>query len=337
MTKTTSNKDNPARVFIGIPTWNRPEFVKDTIQSVIAQKFSHFRCIVNDNCSAPGVADKVKDFVSSINDARFSFHEQPVNCGENGQCQWFLNQCNEEYFVFLHDDDRIEPELIDVAIKTLDKHPDISFFTANQYLFDENGKILPKETAEYNHTLMRYLLSDGPVDNILELVLQRGMFGLSGTVFRTSTLKECGLEDSSNTYPFDFNVMLRQAVLNKLAWWDNRKLSGYRWHSEQTSKENCWEYDEHHILGYMEMLKHRKFTGKAENIRKEMLAFSYRRYAYILYCYGKWSEGHRYLRQGISLTPFKRGMWVYFVFASTLPFLIKPFWGNKITYLNKQP
>lgn len=332
MTEITSNTDNLARVFIGIPTWNRPEFVKDTVHSVIDQKFSDYRCIVNDNCSDSGIADKVKDFVGSTNDARFSFHEQSVNCGENGQCQWFLNQCNEEYFVFLHDDDRIEPELLEVAIKTLDENPHISFFTSNQYLFDENGNVLPEETEQYNHTLMRYLLSEGPVDNLLELVLQRGMFGLSGAVFRTNVLKECGLEDSSNTYPFDFNVMLRQAECNKQVWWDDRKLSGYRWHSAQTSKENCWEYDEHHILGYMIMLKHRKFTGKAESIRKEMLAFSYRRYAYILYSSGKWSKGHSYLRQGVKLTPFSPQQWVYFMFASVLPFFIKPFWEKKITY-----
>jgi len=48
-----------AKVFIGIPTINRPEFVRQTIRSVLVQTYPDFEVVVSDNCSDPGVADQV--------------------------------------------------------------------------------------------------------------------------------------------------------------------------------------------------------------------------------------------------------------------------------------
>lgn len=319
-------------IFVGIPTWNRAGFVKDAIQSVLAQTFQDFRCIVSDNNSDPELATQVKDFVDSLNDPRFSFHSQAVNVGENGQCHWFLDQCNEGYFLFLHDDDRLEPELIETALEVLTSKPAVSFYSSNQYLFDENGTVLETVTRDYNTGLMRDNLPDGVVSNALERGLLRGVFGLSGTVFRTSTLQECGLDDASDTFPFDFNIMIRQFERNKIPWWDNRKLVGYRWHAGQLRKQSSWEYNEGHILGYIKILETRRYTGKPEKIRRTLLAFSFRRYGYILYAAGQWRNGHRALKEGVKLDPSNPRAWIYLGFATFFAPLVKYLWLKKVTF-----
>jgi glycosyltransferase involved in cell wall biosynthesis len=41
-------------ITIVIPTYNRKEFLKDAIESVIAQSFRNYECIITDNCSTDG-------------------------------------------------------------------------------------------------------------------------------------------------------------------------------------------------------------------------------------------------------------------------------------------
>src|SRR5665213_1425768 len=79
------NSQSVARIFIGIPTVNRPQLVVEAIDSLRNQTFSDYRVIVSDNKSDGDVADQVEQFIASLNDPRFTFHRQPANKGEYGQ------------------------------------------------------------------------------------------------------------------------------------------------------------------------------------------------------------------------------------------------------------
>lgn len=320
-----------ARVLIGIPTWNRPALVREAILSAQAQTFTDIRILVSDNDSGPEVAGEIAAFVASLEDPRIEFVQQLENCGENGQTQYLLEQCVEDYMMVLHDDDRLEPDLLAAAVACLDQHPEIDLFSTNQYLFDEAGDLLEAETASYNAELMRDRLVEGEIEGMLELVLQRMMFALSGSLFRTESLRECGLEDSPDTYPFDFNVMLRQAENGKRVWWDSRKLVGFRWHAGQARKTSFWEFNESHIKGFMRIVEPRRYTGGAESKRRWLLAFSYRRYAYIQFVAGRYLDGYRYLGKAVKEDPLHWRLWVYVGFALAFPFLIKPLWGGRTT------
>lgn len=325
-----------AKVFIGIPTWNRPDLVRDAINSASAQTFADLRIVVSDNCSPGSVAQEVEAYVRSLGDPRIAFVQQPRNCGENGQSQYFLRECSEEYIIILHDDDRLEPDLVATAVERLDSEPSVDFFSSNQYLFDEQGLILEQETARYNTWLLRDQLEDGPVDDILEIILERLTFGLSGSVFRAHTLRECGLEDFPGSYPFDFNVILRQAENRKRVWWDSRKLVGYRWHAGQARKASCWEYNERHITSFKKLLETREFSGRPERLRRWLLAFAYRRYAYIRFVAGEAREGYRYLGKALQQDPLRWQLWGYVGIALLTPFMIRRIWGHQVTLGDSQ-
>jgi glycosyltransferase involved in cell wall biosynthesis len=320
-----------AKVLVGIPTWRRPQMVKTAIDSVIGQTFTDIRIIVSDNASPASMASEVADYINSLNDPRIEFFAQPVNCAEKGQMAYFLDRCEEDYLVFLHDDDRMEPELLAEAVAVLEREESVDFFSSDQYVFGDNGELLPQETEAYYHSLKRDQLKDGIVQHCLEKVLERGIFSVSGSVFRAETLRRCGLQDSLTSLPCDMNVFLRQAENNAVAWWDSRRLAGYRFHEDQMSRQWCWEYNEQYIQGYIEMLEPRRFTGKAERLRKFLLSFGYRRYAYILMGSSRFSEGHQFLRKSLVTAPFSPRNWAYFAFGSILPFLVPTFWKSRIT------
>jgi len=320
-----------ARILVGIPTWKRPLFVQSALESVLRQTCTDIRVIVSDNCSPPDVADNIRKHIESLEDPRVEFVEQPRNCGEKGQMEYLLERCEEEFIVFLHDDDRIESTLLENALSVFANHPDVDFYSTDQYAFDEHGHYLAEASREYHHSLRRDRLPDGIVSNVLERVLTSGIFSISGTVFRTRTLRDCGLQDSDTTFPCDFNVFLRQAESNRTAWWDSRQLAGYRFHEGQ-ERNNCthWEYNEKHVKGYLEMLEPRRFSGGAESKRKSLLSFAYRRCAYIQFSQFRLFSGYHWLRKAIAEDPWNWRLWGYVWLAVLLPFVIPPIWRKRV-------
>lgn len=321
-----------AKLFVGIPTWNRTTFVKEAIASVLAQGVSDLRLLVSDNCSKPEISEVIEAHIEQLADPRVTFVRQPENRGQNGQIEYFLEQCaDEEFFALLDDDDRYDQGFLQIAIDTLNKHPDVAFFSSNQYLFDENGQHLEERTEQYNTGLWRHRLVQGKVQHPLEIVLQRGVFSLSATVFRTESLRECGLLDSLDAYPPDFNIFLRQAEHGKTAYWHEQKLAGYRWHTGQARKQSDWEYNESLICRFQPLLESRRFQGGPEKKRRWLLAFVYRRRAYIDLVKGEFMAAYGFLGRTLRTDPLRWQSWVYSVFAALLPFLVRRLWRSRVT------
>ena len=321
-----------ARVFVGIPSKDRPEFVKEAVESVIAQSFTDFRLIVSDNCSHPDNAARVEKYIRERGDPRITYVRQPEDKGEYGQGRYFIGQCVEEYFVILHDDDRLEPEHLNFAVGALDRDASVAFLASNQYIIDENGIPDQGRTQEYRRFTCRHRMTEGPVGNTLELVLGTGVFSISGAVFRSQLVKKYGIGDPecNGRWPFEFNVFLRQAENGGRAYFATRALVAYRWHSRQMRKEGAWRFNQQMMGALMEMLERRSFTGNAERRRRWLLAYCYQFYGYILHVAGERRASYRYLARSLMLAPWTWQHWAYAGFAVAFPFLIRPIFGSRV-------
>ena len=56
-----------ARVTVAIPTFNRKLFLKEALESVLAQDYSNVEIVVSDNASTDGTEDVVKGFSEKYN------------------------------------------------------------------------------------------------------------------------------------------------------------------------------------------------------------------------------------------------------------------------------
>lgn len=320
-----------ATVFVGIPTRNRPHYVKQALRSVCEQSFRDVRIVVSDNCSEPALLDELRAYVAALDDPRVTLVGQPVNCGHNGQLVYLFAQCHEEFFMLLDDDDILEHEFLATALDRLSENPDVALFGCDQNLIDESSTLLPEKTLSYSADLGRDRLAEGVHDGILPMVLWRGVFSFSATLFRTSVLRDCGTLDHPDVQNIDFNVYLRLAERGRKAWWCTQKLSRYRWHADQTRKRVSWEFNEAWIATYAGLLERRAFSGEAERIRRFLLAFAYRRLAYIEFVRGAYRAAYRYLVWTVQLDPFNWRAWSKVLFAALFPFLIAPLWTHKVT------
>ena len=271
------------KIYIGIPTINRPQFVRDTIGSVLGQSYSDFKVTVSDNCSTTEAVESVRRYIESLDDERIEFHVQPSNVGEYGQGRFFMQQAEGyDYLMILHDDDVLESNYLEKSTAVLEDQPDVSLFMANPYLMDEAGVISRAATEQYLKIRHRTDLGDGKI-GVLKGFFGFGITSVSGTLFRVESLRQSGFVDADATgnYPFECDLFLRLGDINATAWFSSSHLLGFRFHSSSMRNYMNLMDNRHVVTGLIRLLSAREYSGKIERRRRVILGRLNRAYALI--------------------------------------------------------
>lgn len=315
-----------ARIFVGIPTRNRPVYVREAIRTVLAQTVHDVRIVVSDNASEPTVVESLVAFVKELDDPRIELHLQPEDIHETGQGHFLFGRCAEEYFVILHDDDRLEPTYLETALRHLDADPSLACFVADPYVFDANGETSTAGTAHYLEEHRRTGRPEGPIP-VLEPLLESGFIPISGTFFRTRALRDSGFVDEQcqGNFPFEFNLLLRLGEKGARAYYLPRVLLGFRFH-DAALRVTMKPWSNPRVLGSMiGMLERRRFSGRAERLRRSRLEQLHRGYALVRASEGDFSASRQHLLRALRLNPLRPRNWLYAGAALVSPALLRSF------------
>lgn len=96
------------KVSIGIPTWNRKDYLRTALVSAFAQTYPNLEIVVSDNASTDGTGE----FLSSIDDSRIRLLRQSENIGGIPNLNECLRNATGELFLLLSDDDILHPDAI---------------------------------------------------------------------------------------------------------------------------------------------------------------------------------------------------------------------------------
>lgn len=109
-------------VFVGLPTFNRPDGLARTLECLLGQTWSSLRILVSDNCSDdPRVQKTIQEFQRL--DPRVSSVRQTANIGAHQNFLSVLNACDSEFFMWASDDDIWEPSFVEENIALLNSNP----------------------------------------------------------------------------------------------------------------------------------------------------------------------------------------------------------------------
>ncbi|HXP48356.1 MAG TPA: glycosyltransferase family 2 protein [Bacteroidia bacterium] len=91
-------------ISIGIPTYNRPEGLKRTLNCILSQTYTKIEVIVSDNAS---VNTEVAKILNEYNtkDPRIKFYIQNNNIGQISNFEFVLSKALGKYFIWAADDD----------------------------------------------------------------------------------------------------------------------------------------------------------------------------------------------------------------------------------------
>lgn len=132
--------DNPFFSIV-IPTKNRPQLLKDAIQSVLLQNFSDFELIVSDNHNDSATQDVIESF---MNDARLKY-VKPVNeLNMLDHWEFASKQVLGKYVLILTDRNILSQHALETLYKYIVRYPKINCFSFGTQSYDEISNKLNK-------------------------------------------------------------------------------------------------------------------------------------------------------------------------------------------------
>jgi glycosyltransferase involved in cell wall biosynthesis len=105
-------------VFVGIPTYNRPEGLLNTLSRIAGQSYKNIEILVSDNCSDDPQVIEILNKLSK-EDSRIKWVRQSTNIGADKNFKYLLEKCSAEYFMWASDDDDWDPNFIKFCMNAI--------------------------------------------------------------------------------------------------------------------------------------------------------------------------------------------------------------------------
>ena len=129
-------------VSIIMPTFNNSNFINESIQSVINQKFIFWELIIVDDGSTDNTSNIINNY---LYDKRIKYFYQENN-GPAVARNYGISKASGKYLAFLDSDDLWRPNKLQVQYNHLKKNPDHRLIHTNYSIFEDN-----KQTSEPFH------------------------------------------------------------------------------------------------------------------------------------------------------------------------------------------
>lgn len=157
-------------------------YLKECIDSVLAQTYKNFELIIVDDASP----EDIKSIVEQYGDSRIKFYRNEKNCGAiNVVDNWnkCLSYATGDFVICMGDDDMLYPNCLEVYNQLITTYPDKNVYHGRTEIIDEHGNTIS------------FLETRDPVESVYEHLLYRwnGRYQFIGDfVFKTEPLKCLG-------------------------------------------------------------------------------------------------------------------------------------------------
>jgi len=132
-----------AKIGIILSSWNRPNLITKTIESILKQSFTDWKLYIIEN-SHENIRKQVMNALSQYSDSRIKIikiHDQYLQIGESYNLGLSLLE-EEEYIMFASDDVILEPNKLKLLYNFLESNPDKSIVVGVLQVIEDGKSIL---------------------------------------------------------------------------------------------------------------------------------------------------------------------------------------------------
>lgn len=170
------------KVSIVLPAYKRC-FLKESLDSILAQTYTNFELIIVDDASPEHLAD----IVEAYDDPRIQFYRNEKNIGkEDLVANW--NHCVKyacgDLLLLASDDDIYMPTFLEKIVNLAKEHPECDLFHCRVAVINEQGTII--------HAGEPVPAFESDIDFIVQRALNRRTQLIPDFVFRLKALREVG-------------------------------------------------------------------------------------------------------------------------------------------------
>jgi len=246
-------------VSVIVPTYNGSKYIKQTIESALAQTYKRIEVIVVDDGSTDGTRDVLKTYMNRIVYV-YKGNGGPASARNEG-----IKQAKGEFIAFLDGDDIWEKEKLEKQMVKL-TNDDIGFVYSRVKKIDEKGYIVQSALNK------KYLAGD-----IVEPLFYGNFIPTSSVVVKKECFESVGMFDEREDFISveDYDMWLRIAALYKIGFVDEQ-LVLYRIHSAGISKNYERSYErERKVLEKFLELNNNKYPSLHRSWKKRVATLYY--------------------------------------------------------------
>lgn len=164
-------------VSVIIPVFNGERYIRQAIESVLAQTYQDFELLVVDDGSTDGTPEAIQEYEKSLRYVR------QTNGGASKARNHGIRLSQGKFIAFQDADDLWAPEKLAVQVEFLEKNPDIGLVHCNCDGIDEEGR-----------TFIRWKNSERK-EGYYRLFMQGHAVAVFSALFRRALLDQSGLFD----------------------------------------------------------------------------------------------------------------------------------------------
>ena len=140
-------------VSVVMPTYNRANLLKTSINSILNQTYKNFELIIIDD----GSKDNTKNIIFSYNDKRIRYYSNPTNKGISYSRNKGFSLAKGKYIMIMDDDDFSLPNRMELQVNFLEKNKNIDVVVGQIKNF--------KPTPQTHNEITIGLLQENPIGN----------------------------------------------------------------------------------------------------------------------------------------------------------------------------
>ena len=191
-------------VSIGMPVYNGERFIREALDSLLAQTFTDFELIISDNASADATESICRNYAEQ--DSRIRYIRQRENLGAPPNFQFVLNEARGEYFMWAACDDKWDRNWITLLCKKLEEAESCAAF-GRLLQIDEHSQPI-EHPAIHNSFQFTGSYLKRRTSFFVEFE-GKGKANLFYSLFRTSTIADIELTKYDSDYLVLFDLLIR--------------------------------------------------------------------------------------------------------------------------------
>ena len=224
-------------VTVILPTWNRAEWLKTAIDSVLKQTFRDFELIVVDDASTDSTAKILEHYYGKINTIIFT-----ENLGVSAARNEAISKSDSEWVAFLDSDDLWHPEKLQRQINQTKLRQGIPIHFTDEIWIRNGIRVNPKKKHQKQEGW------------IFQQSLALCLMAPSTVLLRRELLEVHGLFDERLPVCEDYDLWLRLCAHNPVALLNEKLMTRHGGHMDQLSQSD-WGIDRYRVQSINKILK----------------------------------------------------------------------------------
>ncbi len=223
--QSTVREERPILVSVIMPTYNRGNYIRESLDSVLAQDFSDFEVIVVDDGSTDGTEEVVRPYQDRI---RYIRQE---NRGAGAARNIGIRKARGQYIAFMDSDDLSRPHHLKCLSSFLDRNPECAMVVGNGGYLEGNYR--NRSTIISAKRVKRLEQRGITVKELFDGRVVR----LQGTMTRKTVFEEIGLLDEWFRLSYDLDIALRIIKDHQIGF-INEEVYLWRQHGDNISSND---------------------------------------------------------------------------------------------------